>query len=208
MPGPRARPAPLLALLAAVALVCAPASSAGGEPARQAVPKSLIRVDDGDSLFIDWPAGPEVVRVLGIDTPEVQHLEHDLPYAQPFGERATGFLEGALAVASRVEVQRAAEKDPYGRTLAYVFLDGRNYSVLVVTARLAIENASHFGDNGFPAEAAAVKAAAAQAGPVPFEPPYRFRQRMHAVSAWMRQHGTYPVRPAPYAPEPGKEEGR
>jgi len=201
MPGSRARHALLvpLALLLGAALALG-AGAKEEESGRQAVPKERLRVDDGDSLLIGWPERMEVVRVLGIDTPEVQHLEHDLPFAQPFGEQAAGFLQGALAVADRVEILRAPDKDPYGRTLAYLFLDGKNYSVLVVEARLAVENVSHFGDNGLPAEAAAVKEAAAQAGPVPFEAPHIYRARMRRLSAWMREHGTYPL---PEHEEPG-----
>lgn len=161
-------------------------------PARQDVPKASVRVDDGDSVAIHWPEGPEMVRILGIDTPEVQHLEHDLPFAQPFGDVAAGFLQGCLAVCDRVEILRAADKDPYGRTLAYLFLDGKNYSTLVVEASLAVANVDHYGDNGLPEPAAAVQEAAKKAGPVPFEPPHFFRRRMKKVAGWMKQQGTYP----------------
>ncbi len=151
---------------------------------RVAVPKSFIHHDDGDSFEVHWLDGLEVVRILGVDTPETAHPDHGIPFAQPFGEAAAGFLRGCMAMAERVEVLRAEDKDPYGRTLAYLFLDGRNYSALVVQARLAVENVGHFGDNGFPAEAAAVLEAAKKAGPVPFEAPHRFRARMRRVSAW------------------------
>ena len=183
-----------LALLAAAAAV-----DVDAEPVpRTEVPKERIRVDDGDGMVIRWPGEPyETVRVLGIDTPETQHLDHDIPFAQSSGEEARGFFQGAVAVASKVEIVRAAEKDPYGRTLAYVFLDGKNYSVLVVAARLALENVSHFGDNGFPAEAKAVQDAAKAAGPVPFERPHVFRARMRELARWMKENGTYPVTPAP-----------
>ena len=73
-----------------------------------------------------------------------------------------------------------------------MFLDGRNYSVLAVRARLALENVSHFGDNGFPKEAAEVRGAAKAAGPVPFEPPHRYRARMRELSRYMKAQGTYP----------------
>jgi micrococcal nuclease len=152
-----------------------------------------VRIDDGDSLTIRWARGDtEVVRILGIDTPETRHLEHDIPYAQPFGEEARRFAIDSLAGATRVELLRCATLDPYGRTLAYVFLDGHSYSVLAVRARLALENVSHFGDNGLPGEAAEVLAAAEAAGPVPFEPPHRYRARMRELSRYLREQGTYP----------------
>jgi endonuclease YncB( thermonuclease family) len=91
-----------------------------------------------------------------------------------------------------VEILRATTVDPYGRTLAYVFLDGRNYSTMIIAARLAEETISQFGDNGFPKEAADVKAAAKAAGPMAFESPSRYRTRMRDLSRWLKARGQYP----------------
>ena len=160
---------------------------------RAPVDPSRVGIDDGDTITIRWAKGDtEVVRILGIDTPETRHVEHDIPYAQPFGEAARSFAAEAFADAARVDLLRCATLDPYGRTLAYVFINDRNYSVLVVRARLALESVSHYGDNGFPEEAAEVLAAAEAAGPVPFEPPHRYRARMRELSKYMREQGTYP----------------
>jgi endonuclease YncB( thermonuclease family) len=157
------------------------------------VDPSFVRVDDGDTINIRWKKGDtEIIRILGIDTPETRHLEHDIPYAQPFGAEAQAFAEKIFADARQVELLRSATLDPYGRTLAYVFVDDRNYSVLVVRARLAVESVSHYGDNGLPKEAADVLAAAEAAGPVPFEPPHHYRARMRELSKYMKEQGTYP----------------
>lgn len=160
---------------------------------RVTVPTHRIEVDDGDTVRIQWSEGQvEVVRVLGIDAPEVRHVSHDLPYGQAFGRAATGFAKGAFAAATEVELLRADMLDNYGRTLGYLFVNGRNYSVLILEARLAVESVSHYGDNGLPKPAAAVLAAAKEAGPPPFEAPYLFRRRMREVSAWMRETGQLP----------------
>jgi 5'-nucleotidase (lipoprotein e(P4) family) len=156
-------------------------------------------MDDGDTVSIRWStADLETVRILGIDAPEIRHVEHDLPYDQPFGRDAAAFARARFARAMHVDILRAATLDPFGRTLAYLFIDGRNYSLEILEARLAVESVSVFGDNGFPVEAAAVLAAAKKAGPVAFEPPHLYRGRMRSVTAWLKQHGTYP--PAPDAP--------
>ncbi|HEY7190203.1 MAG TPA: thermonuclease family protein [Vicinamibacterales bacterium] len=175
-----------------------PPSGARGKQPRPAgvrvnVERSRVSIDDGDTLFIRWSDNDqEDVRILGIDTPETRHLEHEIPYAQPFGEEARAFALGALAAADRVEILRAATVDPYRRTLAYVFFDGRNYSTMVIAARLAEETISQFGDNGFPREAADVKAAAKIAGPMAFESPSRYRIRMRELSRWLKERGRYP----------------
>jgi micrococcal nuclease len=169
-----------------------PAPKPQTRPHGQRIPVDITRilVDDGDTVSIRWGKDDvENVRILGIDTPETRHLEHNLPYPQDFGPEARGFAQGAFATATEVQLLRASTVDPFGRTLGYLFLNGRNYSVLVVKARLAAESVSHYGDNGFPKEAAEVLAAAKAAGPVPFEPPFQFRARMRDVTTWMKQQG-------------------
>ena len=157
---------------------------------RVPVDPARIQVDDGDTIVIRWSKGDlEIVRILGIDTPETRHLEHNLPYAQSFGPEARAFAQGAFAVGTQVELLRASTVDPYGRSLGYLFLNGRNYSVLVVQARLSTETVTFYGDNGLPNEAAEVLAAAKTAGPVPFEPPHAFRGRMRDVAKWMKEKG-------------------
>lgn len=189
--------------LVVVAITMCPGGSAAGQAApkpqprphgtRIAVEPSRVVVDDGDTVVIKWgPADEESVRILGIDTPETRHLEHDIPYDQPFGLEALAFARGAFAAATDIQLVRASTMDPYGRSLGYLYVNARNYSVMVVNARLAYESVSQFGDNGLPKDAAEVLAAAKLAGPLPFEPPYVFRRRMADVSRFMKANGTYP----------------
>ena len=160
---------------------------------RVPVDPARIEVDDGDTVTIRWAkGGGEIVRILGIDTPETRHVEHDIPYAQSWGPEARAFAQGACSTATRVELLRSATLDPFNRTLGYLFIDGHNYSVLAIEARLALESVSHFWDNGLPKEAAEVLEAAEKAGPMPFEPPHFFRRRMGDVSRWMKKNGVYP----------------
>ena len=80
--------------------------------------ESLVRWADNDT---------EIVRILGIDTPEIRRLEHNLPYDQPFGLEAKAFTQGAFAAATDVEIIRSPTLDPYGRTLAYLFVNGATF---------------------------------------------------------------------------------
>jgi micrococcal nuclease len=202
------RPIPALAFAAIFVAAGVPASAQTPAPARPAelreepkpqprphgmrvpVDPTRILMDDGDTVVIRWSKDDrETVRILGIDCPEIRHLEHNLPYAQAFGPEAAAFARGAFATATQVELLRSATLDPYSRTLGYLFLNGRNYSVLVVQARLAVESVSFYGDNGLPREAAEVLAAAKEAGPVAFEPPHLYRARMRDLTKWMKEKG-------------------
>ena len=157
------------------------------------VDPATVAVDDGDSVVISWPGGDEeIVRILGIDSPEVRHVEHNLPFDQPGGPEARAFARGVFGVAVDVQLLRCATLDPYGRTLGYVFVNGKNYSGLILKARLAAESVSTYGDNGFPEIAAEMLATAKEAGPLPFEPPGAYRNRMRTVTGWMKKTGTYP----------------
>jgi micrococcal nuclease len=163
---------------------------------RVKVDPAAIKVEDGDGVIIRWgDKDEEIVRILGIDTPEVRRLEHNLPYDQPFGLEAKAFGQGAFAAAGDVELLRSSTLDPYGRTLAYLFINGRNYSVLVIKAKFSAETVSYYGDNGLPREAAEVMAAAKELGstPLPFEPPHQFRARMRAVTIALKQSGQFPA---------------
>jgi len=158
------------------------------------VDPAMITVEDGDSLIITWgDRSNETVQILGIDTPEIRHLQRNIPFDQPHGLEAKAFAQGAFAAATDVEMIRSPQLDLYNRTLAYLFINGRNYSVLAIRARFSNETVEYFGDNGLPKEAAEVLAAAKNVGPLPFEAPYQFRARMHAVSDWMKQNGQYPA---------------
>ena len=64
---------------------------------------------------------------------------------------------------------------------------------MVIKARYSTETVSHYGDNGLPDEAALVKAAAKDIGPLPFEAPHLFRARMRELTNWMKQTGQYPA---------------
>jgi len=164
-----------------------------GTPARLGLERvpvdpALIDVGDGDTVTIRWSdEDSERVRILGIDTPEVAHHSMGWYDDQPYGPEATAFAEGVFAMAESVELLRAAEPDGYGRTLGYLFVNGRNYSVLVVAAGYAVETVSHYGDNGLPEASEAVLAASREVGPVPFEAPYKFRGRMRKLNDWREQ---------------------
>ena len=97
-----------------------------GEAHRAAdAPWRVERVDDGDTIEVVRGSESDVIRLLGIDTPETHHPTKPV---QCFGPEASAFttrrLTGRLVrLESDVE-----ERDIYGRRLAYVLLDGRRFN--------------------------------------------------------------------------------
>jgi len=90
----------------------------------------VTRVVDGDTLYVLRRGRDLTIRLIGIDTPEVDWYGGD---AECYGARAGGFATRLLdgeRVALRFDEDRL---DPYGRTLAYVYLeDGRMANVVLV----------------------------------------------------------------------------
>jgi micrococcal nuclease len=90
----------------------------------------VIRVVDGDTLHVLRGGRDVTIRLIGIDTPEVGWYGGD---AECYGSDAGLFLRRLLD-GERVRLDFDAERiDPYGRTLAYGYLeDGRMLNVLLV----------------------------------------------------------------------------
>jgi len=77
----------------------------------------VVEVTDGDTIRVKTGRGVERVRLIGIDTPEV---DHSGPDDDCFGEESKAFLS-AMIEDKRVWLTFDAEcEDHYDRTLAYV----------------------------------------------------------------------------------------
>ena len=74
-----------------------------------------------------------VIRLVGIDAPEVSHRKNEP--GQPFSDQATKRL-ASLVLNRTVEIKPYGQ-DRYGRTLAEVFVEGRNVNLEMVKAGLA-----------------------------------------------------------------------
>lgn len=78
----------------------------------------VIRVIDGDTIKIE---GDEVVRYIGIDTPETVHPSKPVQcYGKEASDKNREMVEG-----KEVKLEKdVSETDKYGRLLRYVWLDG------------------------------------------------------------------------------------
>jgi endonuclease YncB( thermonuclease family) len=93
---------------------------------------TVVDVVDGDTFDIDQSVqGMDRVRLIGIDTPEVYGGE------EPCGQEASDFttqrLEGQQV---RLEIGEVPE-DPYGRLLAYAFVEDEFFNETIVSEGLA-----------------------------------------------------------------------
>ncbi len=80
---------------------------------------------DGDTVHVLTATGPDTVRLLGINTPETHHPTKGV---ECFGPEASDFTARELtgrAVTLELDVEH---RDVYGRLLAYVFVDGRDFN--------------------------------------------------------------------------------
>lgn len=87
-------------------------------------------IADGDTLFVKINNRDETIRLLGIDTPEI---EGKYVNAEFFGIEASEYT-GKLAIRKKIRLEYDREKrDKYGRLLAYVYLpDGRMLNKLLI----------------------------------------------------------------------------
>lgn len=130
-----------IAAVALAAVACGtptepPTRGPSGTPAGAEDRVPVVRVVDGDTLWVLREGREEKIRLIGVDTPEVDWYGGK---AECFGERAGAFarrlLDGARV---RLETDREA-LDRYGRTLAYVWLeDGRMLNLLLVRRGFAV----------------------------------------------------------------------
>lgn len=124
-------PGPPSLFLAAVCLVsCADGSGERGAQVLGSEAVPVLSVVDGDRLHVRRNDRDVTIRLIGIDTPEVDWYGGDAEcYGARAGRFARGLLDGEL-----VELEFDQERrDQYSRTLAYLYLDdGRMVNVFLV----------------------------------------------------------------------------
>lgn len=82
-----------------------------------------IAVNDGDTFSVELNGEKQKVRLLMVDTPE---MNYDKGEPMPYAEEAKTFTENTLKNANTIELlfDKGPETDKYGRLLAYVYVDG------------------------------------------------------------------------------------
>lgn len=95
-----------------------------------------ITVIDGDTVNY-WDLK---IRMIGLDAPEPTATRYG--YIECYGKEATEHLKQLLKNAKELTIEKDPsqdEIDKYGRTLAYVFLDGKNINTQMILDGFAFE---------------------------------------------------------------------
>ena len=101
----------------------------------------VTKVVDGDTFWIDYGSSTEKIRVIGVDTPETYAENkpskwYGIPESKldTWGDFATDYAKNTLEGKSvYIETDPlAGNKDSFGRTLAYVRIDGQDYGLLLL----------------------------------------------------------------------------
>lgn len=89
----------------------------------------MIKVTDGDTLHVELQGHDQRVRLIGVDTPEVDWYGGQ---AECFGEEAGVYARRRLSGRSVGLVFDVDRYDRYGRLLAYVYLGHELFNLTLV----------------------------------------------------------------------------
>ena len=115
--------APKVLLLLAVILAC---HAANAKPEKVLLNVKCVAVTDGDTIKVLSGKTEIKIRLFGIDAPEKK---------QAFGAQSKKFMS-QMVFGKKVNL-RITGKDRYGRSIAWVFINGRNVNAESIRAGYA-----------------------------------------------------------------------
>lgn len=105
----------------------------------------IVRVKDGDTYVINIGGKDKTVRLIGVDTPESVHS--DPARNTTWGKKISKIVKKKLKKGTKVTIKYdKAKEDKYGRTLAYVYLNGSMINKWLVKKGYA--RAAYYAPNG------------------------------------------------------------
>jgi micrococcal nuclease len=97
----------------------------------------IEKVVDGDTIWVSVDGQTEKIRLIGIDTPETNDPRKKV---ECFGQEAKTRLKEFEGKSVTLEKDTSqSNKDKYGRSLRYVWVDGVNLNLLMLNEGLAYE---------------------------------------------------------------------
>ena len=109
-------------------------SATSGSQDRGGVVTSRVRVVDGDTL--EDMASAITYRLVNIDTPETGSRAR-CTAERNLGDRATAAARALISQARRIELNATGRIDRYGRTIAFVVIDGQDMGETLMAEGLA-----------------------------------------------------------------------
>ena len=91
---------------------------------------------DGDTCYVMIDGNKAKIRLLELDTPEISKPKCEAELE--LGLEARDYLNNLIANASLVEIKTKYEKDYFGRTLAYLIIDGEDASAKIRSNNLGV----------------------------------------------------------------------
>ena len=92
---------------------------------------------DGDTCYVIIDGNKANIRLLELDTPEITKPKCEAELE--LGLEARDYLNNLITNASSVEIKTEYEKDYFGRTLAYLIVDGEDVSSMIVKNNLGVK---------------------------------------------------------------------
>ena len=93
----------------------------------------LASTIDGDTAKFKIDGKVYTVRFLLVDTPETKHPQLGV---QPYGKEASNYVSNKLKKAKKIQLdfdKNGLQGDKYGRKLAYVYVDGKDLNLDIVS---------------------------------------------------------------------------
>ena len=119
-----------VAALVAVAICTSCASPAAWTaPSSSGTVVPVLKVTDGDTIHVRYQGRDERVRLIGVNTPEVDWYGGE---AQCFGDEAGRYAQGRLDGATVRLVFDLDLRDRYDRLLAYVYVGNELFNLTLV----------------------------------------------------------------------------
>lgn len=95
----------------------------------------VLKVVDGDTVWLEVDGKRESTRLIGVDTPETVHPFRPV---ECYGAEASNYLKQRLPVGTMVKAKFGKNRGKWGRLLAYVY-DGRK----MINAELVKKGYAH-----------------------------------------------------------------
>lgn len=93
---------------------------------------SVIDVIDGDTIKVDINGHEEAIRLIGIDTPEINDPRTEVEcFGKESSQKAKEILSGKMVRLESDPTQ--GDRDKYGRLLRYVFVGDLNFNKLMIS---------------------------------------------------------------------------